>query len=116
MDRREERKSDAELLLSLLPHGAEFRKGRKKYAENDQIYFLLFFFNVKLFRKVLSGEIISPCTLCEKLWRSCAPDVRIVSLARAVFQLSARRTRAVLLRHVFGNFSFRCPHVRLFYF
>lgn len=58
---------------------------------------------------MLNREIISPCTLCEKLWRSCAPDVRIVSLAQAVFQLSGRRTRAVLLRHILATFPFDAP-------
>lgn len=95
MDRREERQSDAELLLSLLPHGAEFRKGRKK---NMQRTIRLFFLIVKLARYVLSGG-------SEKLW-SRAPDVRIVSLARAVFELSGRTTRAVLLRHILATFPF----------
>lgn len=53
MDRREERKSDAELLLSLLPRGAEFRKGRKKYAENNQIYLFIFIF----LRKIVSLSV-----------------------------------------------------------
>lgn len=41
----------------------------------------------------------------EKLW-SRAPDVRIVSLARAAFQMSGRTTRVVLLRHILPTFPF----------
>lgn len=49
MDRREERESDAELLVSLLPHSAEFDKGRKQvFIESSD-----FALKVKLCRLVL---------------------------------------------------------------